>query len=138
MSVVTLAILAFLGDMARNIIQALATKSWHLYLAVVVGLLRSVGGPMCRTIVANIIPPTEIGIYLTVGSHYTSLNNMIQYFCFPFLGKIYTIKNILQNLAPFIAAPLYTWIYSTSLHSFAGLFNVLSAFLYFICFVFMT
>lgn len=52
-------------------------------------------------------------------------------------GKIFSIKNILQSIAPFLAAPLYTIIYKASLTTFPGLFNIISAILYFIAFIFL-
>ncbi|KAM7344354.1 putative peptidoglycan muropeptide transporter SLC46 isoform 1-T1 [Cochliomyia hominivorax] len=112
LSVVTLALLAFLSDIVRSIIQGIATEAWHLYIGIAAGALKSVGGPMCRTIVSNIVPTTD-------------------------LGKIFSIKNILQSIAPFLAAPLYAFIYKSSLTTFPGLFNIISATLYFIGFVFL-
>lgn len=61
MSVVTLTLLAFLSDIFRNIIQGMAYAPWHLYLAIAAGSLKAVGGPMCRTIVSNIVPATDLG-----------------------------------------------------------------------------
>ncbi|XP_014097906.3 probable peptidoglycan muropeptide transporter SLC46 [Bactrocera oleae] len=112
MSVVTLALLAFFSDIASSIVRGVASEPWHLYLAVALSAFRSVGGPMCRTIVSNIVPPTD-------------------------LGKIFSIKNVLQSIAPFLAAPLYTVIYKESLKMFPGLFNIVSAALYTIAFIFL-
>lgn len=64
MSVVTLALIAFFSDILRSIIQGLATEPWHLYLAIAAGALKSVGGPMCRTIVSNIVPATDLGEFV--------------------------------------------------------------------------
>lgn len=61
MSVVTLAIIAFVSDLIRSIVQGIATKPWHLYLGIATGVLKSVGPPMCRTIVSNIVPATDLG-----------------------------------------------------------------------------
>ncbi|XP_065368039.1 probable peptidoglycan muropeptide transporter SLC46 [Calliphora vicina] len=112
LSVVTLALVAFFSDIIRSIIQGVATEAWHLYLGIAAGALKAVGGPMCRTIVSNIVPTTD-------------------------LGKIFSIKNILQSIAPFLAAPLYTIIYKASLTSFPGLFNIISAIFYFVAFIFL-
>uniref|UniRef100_A0A0A1X0P2 Proton-coupled folate transporter n=1 Tax=Zeugodacus cucurbitae TaxID=28588 RepID=A0A0A1X0P2_ZEUCU len=112
MSVVSLALLAFFSDIVSSIVRGVASEAWHLYLAVALGAFKSVGGPMCRTIVSNIVPPTD-------------------------LGKIFSIKNVLQSIAPFLAAPLYTVIYKESLKTFPGLFNIVSAALYTIAFVFL-
>ncbi|KAI8126976.1 Solute carrier family 46 member 3 [Lucilia cuprina] len=112
LSVVTLTLIAFLSDIIRSVIQGIATEPWHLYVGIAAGALKAVGGPMCRTIVSNIVPATD-------------------------LGKIFSIKNILQSIAPFLAAPLYTIIYKASITSFPGLFNIFSAILYFIAFIFL-
>ncbi|XP_067630532.1 probable peptidoglycan muropeptide transporter SLC46 isoform X2 [Eurosta solidaginis] len=112
MSVVTLALLAFFSDILSSIVRGVAYEPWHLYLAVGLGAFKSVGGPMCRTIVSNIVPATD-------------------------LGKIFSIKNVLQSIAPFMAAPLYTVIYKESLKTFPGLFNIVSAALYSIAFIFL-
>ncbi|CAD7014379.1 uncharacterized protein LOC101463441 [Ceratitis capitata] len=112
MSVVTLALLSFFSDVISSIVRGVASEAWHLYLAIALGAFKSVGGPMCRTIVSNIVPPTD-------------------------LGKIFSIKNVLQSIAPFLAAPLYTVIYKESLQTFPGLFNIVSAALYAIAFIFL-
>ncbi|XP_017475980.1 PREDICTED: uncharacterized protein LOC108366175 [Rhagoletis zephyria] len=112
MSVVTLALLSFLSEIVSSIVRGVASEPWHLYLAVALGALKSVGGPMCRTIISNIVPPTD-------------------------LGKIFSIKNVLQSIAPFLAAPLYTVIYKESLKTYPGLFNIVSAALYAIAFLFL-
>ncbi|XP_054739941.1 uncharacterized protein LOC129245657 [Anastrepha obliqua] len=112
MSVVTLALISFLSEVISSIVRGVASEAWHLYLAVALGVFKSIGGPMCRTIVSNIVPATD-------------------------LGKIFSIKNVLQSIAPFLAAPLYTVIYKESLKTFPGLFNIVSAALYAIAFVFL-
>lgn len=61
MSVVTLALLAFFSDIVSSIARGVASEPWHLYLAVALGAFKSIGGPMCRTIVSNIVPPTDLG-----------------------------------------------------------------------------
>ncbi|XP_037887492.1 proton-coupled folate transporter [Glossina fuscipes] len=112
LSVVTLALLAFASEVLRSFVQGIASEPWHLYLAIALGFFKGMGGPMCRTIISNIIPATD-------------------------LGKIFSIKNILQSLAPFVAAPLYAEIYKASLITFPGLFNIVSATLYLIAFIFL-
>ncbi|XP_030385657.1 uncharacterized protein LOC115632572 [Scaptodrosophila lebanonensis] len=112
LSVVTLALLAFFSEILNNMAKGLATQAWHMYLSVALGVFRSISGPMCRTIVSNIVPPSD-------------------------LGKIFSIKNVLQSFAPFFAAPLYTYVYKLSLTTYPGLFNFVSASLYFLSFVFI-
>ncbi|XP_037954827.1 solute carrier family 46 member 3-like isoform X1 [Teleopsis dalmanni] len=101
MSIVAVAIVSYVSDIAASFARGFASEPWHLYLATALGSFRSVGPPMCRTIVSNIVPATD-------------------------LGKIFSIKNVLQSVAPFLAAPLYTFIYKQSLSSFPGLFNLVS------------
>ncbi|KAH8277547.1 hypothetical protein KR018_000363 [Drosophila ironensis] len=112
LSVVTLALLAFFSEIVNNLAKGFATMPWHMYLSVALGVFRSISGPMCRTIVSNIVPPSD-------------------------LGKIFSIKNVLQSFAPFVAAPLYTFIYKQSLTTYPGLFNFVSSFLYLLSFVFI-
>ncbi|XP_064548911.1 probable peptidoglycan muropeptide transporter SLC46 isoform X2 [Drosophila montana] len=112
LSVVTLAMLAFASEILKNMARGFSTQPWHMYLSVVLGVFRSIGGPMCRTIVSNIVPASD-------------------------LGKIFSIKNVLQSFAPFVAAPLYTLIYKCSLGYYPGLFNFVSAGLYFMSFIFI-
>ncbi|XP_022224752.2 uncharacterized protein LOC111075628 [Drosophila obscura] len=112
LSVVTLGLLAFFSEILNNLAKGFATMPWHMYLSVSLGVFRSISGPMCRTIVSNIVPPSD-------------------------LGKIFSIKNVLQSFAPFVAAPLYTLIYKQSLTTYPGLFNFVSAFLYLLSFVFI-
>ncbi|SPP74234.1 uncharacterized protein LOC117588640 [Drosophila guanche] len=112
LSVVTLGLLAFFSEVLNNLAKGFATMPWHMYLSVALGVFRSISGPMCRTIVSNIVPPSD-------------------------LGKIFSIKNVLQSFAPFVAAPLYTLIYKQSLTTYPGLFNFVSSFLYLLSFVFI-
>ncbi|EDX15088.1 GD16622 [Drosophila simulans] len=110
LSVVTLALLSLLSEVAANMARGFAYLSWHLYLSVVLGIFRSIQGPMFRTMVSNIVPPSDT-------------------------GKLFAIGNILQSFAPFVAAPLYTAIYKESLASNPGGFNFLSAAFYLLAFI---
>ncbi|XP_043654394.1 uncharacterized protein LOC122620821 isoform X2 [Drosophila teissieri] len=110
LSVVTLALLSLFSEVASNIARGFAFLPWHLYVSVVLGIFRSIQGPMCRTIVSNIVPSSDT-------------------------GKLFAIGNIVQSFAPFVAAPLYTAIYKGSLASNPGGFNFLSAAFYLIAFI---
>ncbi|XP_034660602.1 proton-coupled folate transporter [Drosophila subobscura] len=109
-SVVALALLSLVSEILSSLSKGFAILSWHLYLSVVLGVFRSIQGPMCRTIVSNIVPASDT-------------------------GKLFAIGNIVQSVAPFVAAPLYTAIYKGSLASNPGGFNFLSAALYLISFI---
>ncbi|XP_017039327.1 proton-coupled folate transporter [Drosophila ficusphila] len=110
MSVVSLALLSLFSEILSNVARGFAHLRWHLYLSVVLGIFRSIQGPMGRTIVSNIVPSSDT-------------------------GKLFAIGNIVQSFAPFVAAPLYTAIYKSSLASNPGGFNFLSAALYLMAFV---
>ncbi|XP_022213755.2 proton-coupled folate transporter [Drosophila obscura] len=110
LSVVALALLSLVSEILSSLAKGFAFLSWHLYLSVALGVFRSIQGPMCRTIVSNIVPASDT-------------------------GKLFAIGNIVQSLAPFVAAPLYTAIYKGSLASHPGGFNFLSAALYLISFI---
>uniref|UniRef100_A0A1A9WMT9 Major facilitator superfamily (MFS) profile domain-containing protein n=1 Tax=Glossina brevipalpis TaxID=37001 RepID=A0A1A9WMT9_9MUSC len=60
LSVVTLALLAFASEVLRSFVQGIASEPWHLYLAIGLGFFKGMGGPMCRTIISNIIPATDL------------------------------------------------------------------------------
>ncbi|XP_062125479.1 probable peptidoglycan muropeptide transporter SLC46 isoform X1 [Drosophila sulfurigaster albostrigata] len=109
LSVVVLALLSLGSEILSNLAKGFADLPWHMYLSIALGVFRSIGGPMCRTIVSNIVPASD-------------------------LGKIFSIKNVLQSFAPFVAAPLYTFIYQNTLAFCPGLFNFLSAALFLVAF----
>lgn len=61
LSVVTLALLAFFSEILNHLARGFSTLPWHMYLSVVLGFFRSIAGPMCRTIVSNIVPASDLG-----------------------------------------------------------------------------
>lgn len=61
MSVVSLALLSIFSEILSNLARGFAHLPWHLYLSVVLGVFRSIQGPMCRTIVSNIVPASDTG-----------------------------------------------------------------------------
>uniref|UniRef100_A0A1A9Z2A2 Uncharacterized protein n=1 Tax=Glossina pallidipes TaxID=7398 RepID=A0A1A9Z2A2_GLOPL len=46
------------------ITRGIASEPWHLYLAIALVFFKGVGGPMCRTIVSNIIPATDLAPFV--------------------------------------------------------------------------
>lgn len=97
LSVVTLALLAFFSEILNHLARGFSTQPWHMYLSVVLGFFRSIAGPMCRTIVSNIVPASDLGRLTAVpteGSY--SIFSLLH-----FSGKIFSIKNVLQSFAPF-------------------------------------
>ncbi|KAH8407252.1 hypothetical protein KR222_011322 [Zaprionus bogoriensis] len=128
LSVVTLALLSLFSEILSNLARGFAVLPWHMYLSVALGVFRSIGGPMCRTIVSNIVPASDLG-----NKWHTIKVDCVLILII--LGKIFSIKNVLQSIAPFIAAPLYTLIYQHTLSIYPGLFNFLSAALFLVAFV---
>lgn len=123
LSEIVLAILAFGSAMSECIMVAFAGSPWQLYigkilrndrvatitefilenfLATCITLLKGVGTPMCRSILAGVTPSNEI-------------------------GKIYSITTSIESLAPIGSAPLYTFVYNNTIDTLPGAYNLLSA-----------
>ncbi|EDW27431.1 GL25356 [Drosophila persimilis] len=51
-----------------SLAKGFAFLPWHLYLSVVLGVFRSIQGPMCRTIISNIVPASDTGKLLAIGN----------------------------------------------------------------------
>ncbi|XP_014097908.3 probable peptidoglycan muropeptide transporter SLC46 isoform X1 [Bactrocera oleae] len=112
LSVVHIGVLAFLSDAAGSFTKAFAVTNWFMYLAVGLSALRAMAHPMCRTIASNVLPPNE-------------------------LGKFFSFHGVLQAFIPFIASPIYAGIYSITLTSFPGFYNLLNANLFIIAICFL-
>ncbi|XP_050324764.1 proton-coupled folate transporter-like [Bactrocera neohumeralis] len=112
LSVVHIGVLAFFSEAAGSCIKAFAVTNWFMYLAVGVSALRAMAHPMCRTIASNVLPPNE-------------------------LGKFFSFYSVLQAFLPFIASPIYAGIYSITLTSFPGFYNLLNANLFIIAICFL-
>lgn len=97
-----MAILAYLSFAADYAIKAMASEPWHLYAAIGVAFMRFVSSPMCRTILADSVPANEI-------------------------GKIYALTTCIEWMSALVAAPLYTYVYDTTLSFYPGAFNLISA-----------
>lgn len=76
--------------------------------ATVITLLKGVATPLCRSILASTAPSGEI-------------------------GKIYALTTSLESLAPIGSAPAYTFVYTYTIDTFPGAFNLLSASILLIC-----
>ncbi|ALC48026.1 CG8008 [Drosophila busckii] len=129
LSVVTLALLSLCSDVFSNLIRGFATLPWHMYLSIVFGVFRSIGGPMCSTIVSNIVPASDLGKQIIIFYKLIVVNFFLQ-------AKSFLLKTLCSPLRLLvIAAPLYTLIYQHSLAVCPGLFNFLNALLYLIAFI---
>ncbi|XP_065367801.1 probable peptidoglycan muropeptide transporter SLC46 [Calliphora vicina] len=97
-----LAILGLLSNTCNCLMKGFAAINWQLYLAIVLGALKSIVNPMLRTVLTNILQTNE-------------------------LGKIFSFISALEAFVPFVASPLYTIVYGFTLKSYPGFFNILSA-----------
>ncbi|KAG4079764.1 hypothetical protein HA402_014895 [Bradysia odoriphaga] len=107
-----LAIISYLSCFADYFIKALASQPWHLYVATSIAIFRGMSGPMCRAILSNTVPVNEI-------------------------GKIYSLTTSMESISPLGSATLYSFVYSHTLNTFPGAFNLISSGVCMICAVLM-
>ncbi|XP_017148542.1 proton-coupled folate transporter [Drosophila miranda] len=110
-SIITMTMLAFACCVLEGTVRATAQYGQEMYLALVLGMMRGVMSPMCKAILSQLTPSSEI-------------------------GKIFSVTTSLQSLSPLGAAPLYTAVYAATVSSYAGAFNFISVALYFLCYCF--
>lgn len=98
-----MAIVAFASFAGDYAIQAIASQPWHLYAGISVGFVKFVGLPICRAILANNVPADEI-------------------------GKIFALTTSFETIVSSLAAaPLYSYVYASTLAFYPGAFNMISA-----------
>uniref|UniRef100_A0A1I8Q736 Major facilitator superfamily (MFS) profile domain-containing protein n=1 Tax=Stomoxys calcitrans TaxID=35570 RepID=A0A1I8Q736_STOCA len=102
MQLLTVAIYALLSQTTSSLMKAFAATNWQLYLAIGLGVFKSIVNPMLRTVLTNLLPANE-------------------------LGKLFSFTSAIQAFIPFVASPLYTIIYRSTLTTFPGFFNVVNA-----------
>ncbi|KAH8373069.1 hypothetical protein KR009_011228 [Drosophila setifemur] len=104
-AVLWLALVSLLSHSSSSLMKAFATVNWQIYVAIGLGVFKSLVNPMCHTMITNLLPIDE-------------------------RGKIFALLGILQTLSPLISSSLYYAIYTRSLDSDPGIFNIFSASLY--------
>lgn len=97
----TLIFVAFTSALLESVIRAFASSTSTMYLATGVAIFKIMSSPMCRSVISSIIPNSEI-------------------------GKVYSFTSAFEAISSFIAAPLYTYVYSRTFTWFAGAFYLLS------------
>uniref|UniRef100_A0A0A1WLL2 Proton-coupled folate transporter n=1 Tax=Zeugodacus cucurbitae TaxID=28588 RepID=A0A0A1WLL2_ZEUCU len=110
LSFVTMAMLSLLSAVCESTVRAAAQKFWEMYLGTALGFMAGIIGPMLLTILAFVTPTNET-------------------------GKIFSVTTALQTITPLGASPLYTSVYDATLSYYPGMFNIISAILYFISFL---
>ncbi|XP_017066020.1 proton-coupled folate transporter [Drosophila eugracilis] len=104
-AIILLALVSLLSHCSSSLIKAFAMVDWQIYVAIGLGVFKSLVNPMCRTMITNLVPADE-------------------------RGKIFSLLGVLQALSPLISSTLYVAIYTLTLNSDPGIFNFFSAFLY--------
>ncbi|XP_017123145.1 proton-coupled folate transporter [Drosophila elegans] len=104
-AVLWLALASLLSHFSSSLMKGFALVSWQIYVAIGLGVFKSLVNPMCRTMITNLLPADE-------------------------RGKIFALLGVLQALSPLVSSTLYVAIYTRTLDSEPGIFNVFSAFLY--------
>ncbi|XP_015512724.1 tetracycline resistance protein, class D-like isoform X1 [Neodiprion lecontei] len=79
--------IAFAACLGGSLTEALATKSWHIYLAASIGFFGGAVEPVMRSVISKSVPAKDI-------------------------GKVLSLTKSLETLSPLAGAPLYTLIYS--------------------------
>ncbi|KAL6254886.1 hypothetical protein P5V15_014228 [Pogonomyrmex californicus] len=82
-----IAIISVISALGSTITGAFAWKSWHMYLAMVIGMFGDISRSMVRAILSKAVPAQDI-------------------------GKVFSLAMSLETLIPFAATSLYTLLYS--------------------------
>ncbi|XP_050096471.1 proton-coupled folate transporter-like [Anopheles aquasalis] len=90
-------------------IHAIATEWWQLYLGIGISFMKGIAGPMSRAVISTTATPSDI-------------------------GKIFSLTTSIESLTPLASAPLYTYVYKSTLSWYPGAFNLITASVYFLCF----
>jgi len=97
----SLIFMASMSVIIEALIKAFATEGWEMYFSSFIGSLKTLPSPICRSLIATIIPTNEI-------------------------GAIFSLTNSLEAVATFFAAPMYGIVYSTTLTYFPGAFYLIT------------
>lgn len=60
-SLLWLALISLLSHAASSLMKAFAFVDWQIYLAIGLGVCKSLVNPMCRTMITNLLPAEERG-----------------------------------------------------------------------------
>lgn len=107
---ILLVLFSIISSLLEHSLQAFAEKPKTMYISVIIGTFSNLTGPMCRSVVASLIPHSEI-------------------------GKVYSFISALESLSTLIASPLYTMIYDATFKTFTGAFLLLTSSIYLVIFL---
>ncbi|KAM8711277.1 hypothetical protein ACLKA7_000420 [Drosophila subpalustris] len=100
-SLIWLAMISLVSHASSSVMKAFAAVDWQIYVAIGLGVFKSLVNPMCRTMITNLLLPDE-------------------------RGKIFALISVLQTLSPFASSSLYILIYTLTLNTCPSLFNMIS------------
>ncbi|XP_041984972.1 proton-coupled folate transporter-like [Aricia agestis] len=95
---------------AEFIIKMVATRTWHMYLALSISLFKKMFGPILRTHLRKIVPADDI-------------------------VKVFAWMCTIQSVSPVLSPVIYNPLYAATLATFPGIIYLLSAILIMICIV---
>lgn len=104
-----IAAIGFFSWLMNSIAIAVASKPWHLYLAIVICLLKGATDPMTRAFISNSASAEDI-------------------------GSIFSFSSSFEALMSVAAAPVYTIVYKHTLYSNPSMFSWISAAVYCMCY----
>lgn len=102
---ISLAFLGLFSTLIDSILKATAQTSSVMYFSSGISLFRILVAPMCRSLIATVIPNNEI-------------------------GKVYSIASSFEAVSSLIASPLYTYVYERTFTVFAGAFFLITTGVY--------
>ncbi|KAB0804710.1 hypothetical protein PPYR_01680 [Photinus pyralis] len=98
-------LLGFLSVMANVLIQGLASKDWHMYVA---GAVICFGGsisPMTRSLISKLVHFNEC-------------------------GKVFSFVIMVETIVDLLGSPIYTYIYNHTIETLPGAFNFVTTGIY--------
>uniref|UniRef100_A0A182MNJ4 Major facilitator superfamily (MFS) profile domain-containing protein n=1 Tax=Anopheles culicifacies TaxID=139723 RepID=A0A182MNJ4_9DIPT len=98
----TVAIVSIISYMIDSLIMGFASSGWMLYLAISITVLKGTDGAALMTICSTILPTGD-------------------------MAKFYTMALSLTAIVPLISAPLFTFVYDSTIQSAPEIFNFVSA-----------
>lgn len=107
---VKLGLFAILSAIIEVLVKAFATKSYHMYVASCIGVLRVLISPLYRSVMTNIFDKQEI-------------------------GKIFSSATAMEAFSGMGAGPLYSNVYKATIDTFPGAFHLITACVFGIMFV---
>ena len=100
-----IAVLSLVSLILESTLKTFAYLPWHFYATSGICLFKNLFSPMLRSMVSRLVPVNEI-------------------------GKTFAIVAFLQAFAALPGAPIYRYIYSKTLTTFPGAFQLITAGLY--------